>query len=321
MAEDYCFLIGAPKCGTSSLFNCLTLHPRVIGSQPKETFALLPNDHPLTDCRRYDGLAELERHFRSLQPGVETANECGPDVFLEGSTHNIYSESAAKNVADLRRTGTAVKVIAMLRNPARRVLSSFQFSQQNLAVIPASLTFADFVDHLLADRKHVLRSLITDPVSGPILANDLNNSDYARHLPRWFDAVGRENVRIEISEEWFSNVPEATRDIWNWLGLDEIDIADELFRRKNPTRPIGSLRLQRLARRLNDWLPSNSVKNWLKNAYFRAQGTIAVEPADHSQAIEKLSEFYQGSIENLEALVGRRLDVWTESDFSDRLRA
>jgi hypothetical protein len=61
---------GAPKCGTSSLFQWLADHPEVCGSRVKEIFYLMDRDHPLLKAEsnfHNHGLCGYESYFKKAQ--------------------------------------------------------------------------------------------------------------------------------------------------------------------------------------------------------------------------------------------------------------
>jgi hypothetical protein len=137
---NFLFLIGAPKCGTSSFFNHLVAHPSLLGTEPKETYALLEATHPLRDLQTLPGLDALvaECEARLVRLGTSAGDlEC--PTFVEATTHNLYSARAREALAEL---GDAARAVALLRQPSRRILSSFRYTQQNLARIPQHYTFA-----------------------------------------------------------------------------------------------------------------------------------------------------------------------------------
>jgi len=59
------FIVGAPKCGTSSLFDWLIQHPDVRGSSIKEPFFFTDTTHPLSRRPNFanDGLDAFETFF------------------------------------------------------------------------------------------------------------------------------------------------------------------------------------------------------------------------------------------------------------------
>lgn len=102
-------ILGAQKSGTTSLFNYLCQHPRVIGSIPKEIFYL---------CSHLErGDLWYRRHFplkKSLRRRGQITGEATPTT--------LYSAQAAEYAAKLVPNA---KLIVTLREPAARAVSHY----------------------------------------------------------------------------------------------------------------------------------------------------------------------------------------------------
>jgi hypothetical protein len=113
------FLIGAPKCGTTSLAEYLRGHPRICFSDPKEP-------HYFATDRPY------LRHFLTEEEYLRRAfSHCsGRHLAVgEGSTHYMLSRVA---VPEILRFAPAAKLIAMVRNPIELVQSLHHENLYNL---------------------------------------------------------------------------------------------------------------------------------------------------------------------------------------------
>lgn len=93
-----CFLLGFPKCGTTSLMTWLATSPDVCISLPKETYAFCPES----------GRPPLSFTFNSTKS----------KVFIEGTTLNIYSQTLLTAL-----TLKPCKCIIAIRHPADQVTS------------------------------------------------------------------------------------------------------------------------------------------------------------------------------------------------------
>ncbi len=103
------FMVGAPKCGTTALYEYLRPHPQIFLSEPKEPASLasdMPKLHYLGSCRDYDELF--------AQAGPQHA------IVGEGSTCYLYSETA---LARIRELNPRAKILIMLRNPIEAVVA------------------------------------------------------------------------------------------------------------------------------------------------------------------------------------------------------
>lgn len=103
-------VLGAQKAGTTSLFNYLCLHPKVIGSLPKEIFYFC--SHSEKDERWY------RRHFPKQSVVQKRGAICG-----EATPISLYHSHAAERAAAL---APQAKLIVVLREPAARAVSHYQ---------------------------------------------------------------------------------------------------------------------------------------------------------------------------------------------------
>lgn len=101
MIKPNTFLIGAPKCGTSSLAHWMRQHPQVFFSLPKEPWFF--NSDGLNRVTSYQ---DYEALFDDVSP------ECS--VVAEGSTRYLYSDVAVPNILDY---APGACFIVCLRNP------------------------------------------------------------------------------------------------------------------------------------------------------------------------------------------------------------
>ncbi len=103
MRRPNLFMIGGPKCGTTSFQEYLATHPRIFMSQPKEP-CYFDKDLPFPASPRND--AEYMRCFA----GASEAHT----IIGEASTNYLYSKVAVANILSFN---PAARFIVMLRNP------------------------------------------------------------------------------------------------------------------------------------------------------------------------------------------------------------
>ncbi|XZE55474.1 sulfotransferase domain-containing protein [Planctomycetaceae bacterium SH139] len=313
----YLFVIGAPKCGTSSFFGHLTAHPRLVGTKPKETYALLSDHHPLAADKAYANLEKLLASCEELAnqgPGQQGLRErdgglLSETIFVEATTHNFYSPEATRAVGSL---GAEARAVVMLRRPSRRILSSFRYTKQNLARIPRGFTFAEYVDCLLRRDSATIKQAIGHPASSAILANELVLSDYLQHLERWYDQVGRDQLKVIISEEYFANPKRHIRGLLDWLGVERQPEMDAgLPELKNPTRRVGLPAVQRIARAVNKHAPAGRISESIKAFYFRFQDYCATpDEEDYSASLARLDDYFASQVQTLECYLEKSLECW-----------
>lgn len=125
------FLIGAAKCGTTSVAGYLDQHPEVFVSKPKEPnfFSFEPNSKP-SCCGPVDEevLYELLLKYSVTSPeayaALYSAAE-GTPAIGEASVRYLYESQTAARIAEYSPTA---KLIVMLRDPVDRLHSHYHMN-------------------------------------------------------------------------------------------------------------------------------------------------------------------------------------------------
>ncbi|MDX6511900.1 MAG: hypothetical protein QOE36_1404 [Gaiellaceae bacterium] len=206
------FLIGAPRCGTTSLHVALGRHPDIFMSRPKEPF------------------------YFALEPGATNSvgisdRDAYVDLFRSAGDERVVGESSAFYLASLQAPARVAAVspdahiVAILRDPIER---------------------ADSYHRLLsshgAERRPILDALREDvarggpPPDGPRVFADIaallpeadsiyiEPSRYCAGLKRWLDLFG-DRVLILFYEDLAADPARALRRIYEHVGVDATDPA------------------------------------------------------------------------------------------------
>ncbi|MCP2728272.1 sulfotransferase family protein [Limnofasciculus baicalensis] len=103
MKKPNLFVVGAPKCGTTSMHNYLGQHPEIFMSSPKELHYFSRD----IDC--FTGKIKELYNYLQLFDSAGNAKYIG-----ESSPEYLYSEVASQQIKELC---SDAKIIIMLRNP------------------------------------------------------------------------------------------------------------------------------------------------------------------------------------------------------------
>jgi hypothetical protein len=255
-------IAGAPKCGTSSLFDWLVAHPQVCGSTVKEPFFLIDEGNPLRNynCNFHDhGLGAYASFFAHCR-----GNE---KVIAEATTHYIYQHTALDVLATLP---SRPRVVFVLRKPSERILSSFAFSKHNLGNVRADLSFAEFVRRASNEPEEPgLQAALGR--SAYVLVRDLQYSRYVDYLLAWRERLGEDRMRILLFESMRLDPKRVMEGFASWLGIDPSFYAGFDFTPRNKTVSVRSGKVQRLARAFAGNIPAGPVKDSLKRVYLVLQ--------------------------------------------------
>ena len=292
---------GAPKCGTTSIFRWLAMHPEIAGSEPKETFFLVDEESPFrlgrptVHDRGLDG-------YRDFWPKSAASR-----LRLEGTTHYLFQRTAREVLASLESEPV---LIFLLREPAERVLSSFRYTREMLARVDRSLDFASYVETVLEDPSRLAR-WVDDPRSLYSLQREVEFSRYAEHLERWLEVLPVERVKVYLLEVARSDRRGFMRRLAAELGIAPDFYDTARLRRENVTARLRSPRLQALVRRLTERVPRGPLTRRLYRGYLSLQ-RLAEKPMNEAdaEALARLRSFFVEPNRRLTELLGLDLTRW-----------
>jgi hypothetical protein len=209
------FIIGgAQKCGTTTLYDQLALHPRVVPAIVKEPGYFSWNFRK--------GAKWYRAHFPIVTGGRAARGDAGAEpVTGEASPSYLYAPFAFSR---MRAMLPETRLILMLRNPADRAYSSYQ---HQVRYKRESRSFAEAIagEKRMLDRE--LPRLLADPdYYSPDFRffGYLYMGNYADHLRECFRHFPREQVMVIQSEEFFSSNKEVFAKVLQFLDLDGIQL-------------------------------------------------------------------------------------------------
>ncbi|MBA2377600.1 MAG: sulfotransferase, partial [Rubrobacter sp.] len=206
------FIVGAPRCGTTFMYEYLSRHPQIFMSPAKEpqyfatdldSGSYLDSLTFLRDRNRYLSL------FEGAQPGQLTG---------EGSTWYLYSREAARNI---KAANAEARIIIMLRDPVEML-----YSLHGRRVYGGSEDLLNFGDALAAeeDRKRGLRMPARARNIQALFYRDVGR--YTEQVQRYLDTFGQEQVQVIIFEEFRADPATAYRETLEFLGVDPTVVPD-----------------------------------------------------------------------------------------------
>ena len=205
---DY-VVIGAQRCGTTSLWWYLVKHPNVARSLTKEVQYFSVNYHRGLPWYRSNFPSRPYRAvMERIRGGRLMSGEASPYYLF----HPLAPQRVAKVLPD-------TMLIAMLRDPVERAYSHYQL-QVRFGL--EELSFEDAIarePERLAGEEDRIRS---DP--GYVGLNHrrysyLARGHYAEQLARWFALFPRERVLVLQSEDFFARPDRVFAEVLRFLGL------------------------------------------------------------------------------------------------------
>lgn len=288
------FVVGAMKCGSASLHNYLEAHPDIFMCEPREPTYFLSDEslsvvYPelLSEpfSRDREEYLNLFAHGNGLKYSGESSTSYAKMPTTEGTAQRI-----AEFCPDAR-------IIFLARNPVKRTLSH-HWHRVRAARRDMSL----------------LRELKEYNLYHEIC-------DYVLQLEPYYQSFPAENIKIIISEELRMDKVGTMREVFTWLGLEDIqgEISQTMEDHVTPENikiVVGGKGVRIFTK---SWLwgkLSPRIPRFIKHLARRlVERQIDTRDSTPKEAISFLVEKYEMNIEEFEKLLGRNLDVWrTEND-------
>lgn len=199
------FIVGAPKSGTTSLYDYLSGHPDVFMSPIKEPIYFAPDMKAGFKHRfRY---GEDEAAYLALYDSARDERYAG-----EASTRYLASHEAPRLIHEF---DPAARIIVMLRNPV-----DFVYALHNERVSQQAEDVVDFEEALgLDDERREGRRL---PYGSNILGSVYrDNAMFGNQLGRWLATFPREQIHVIIFDDFARDTPGEFRRVLQFLGIDD----------------------------------------------------------------------------------------------------
>lgn len=298
MTRPEFFIVGAPRCGTTALYEYLRQHPQVFMPEHKEPQFFgddLTHLHERLSERDYVGL------FRGAQPG---------QLVGEASTWYLYSRSAAREIAEF---APSAQIIVMLRNPV-----DVMYSLHRELTFYGGETILDFEEALAAEPDR-MEGRRRGPSRRPEALYYRDAVRFPEQIERYFEAVGRERTKVIIYDDFAADVESAYADTLRFLGVDdsfrpEFGIVNESKRPRLPglqaviVRPPGPI--AKLIPTLRRLPLAHRIRERILLANSRSEQRQPME----SELRGRLTANLTPEIERLEALLGLDLSAWKQPD-------
>lgn len=293
------FVIGAPKCGTTSLCEYLRAHPRIGMSIPKEPHYFCTDFS--TRFRKIYTEQQYLRCFDHVRDGCAAAGE--------GSVWYLFSEAA---VANILRFAPDAKFIVMVRNPLDMV-----YSWHAQALYSRDETVAEFEIAWRLQSKRAYGEGVPRSTREPRCLQYWKVASLGEQLGRLYEQVTRDRVKVIVFDDFTNDTAKAYSDVLGFLGVPPDGRTD--FPRINENKAHRSTAVGHLLSRRPRALMRGVLG--LKEAVgIRRLGIIAAlttintrrglrRPLDAKFRAE-LSSAFQKDVEELSSLLQRDLSHW-----------
>jgi hypothetical protein len=273
-------IIGAMKCGTTSLHYYFNLHPEISMSHPKEIDFF-------SNTRNWQkGLQWYESHFKEVSK-----------IYGESSTNYTKFPTFSNVPERMRATVPSVKIIYLVRDPVERIISHYIDScASGLEKRPLKTALQDL------DNNHYL-----------------NCSKYFLQLEQFFQFFPESNISIVESSGLRNHRRDTLQSLFRFIGVDASfncpEFSQVLHKSRNKKRKNS---FGRILKRLLPLVPE-SLKNGIKallpsriKAYPECVTRSNIQrPYLDSRLKGQLVEHLSGDVQQLREYTGLRFSDWS----------
>ncbi len=296
MAKPNLFLVGAPKCGTTSLHAYLSQHPIIHMSDPKEPHHfgrdLVMTQPRILDRKQYEGLfdAGASLPYRG-----------------ESSVWYLYSKSAAQ---ELHEYNPDARILISLRDPVE-----LMYSLHGQYLRSINETIINFEEALRAetDRRNGKRIPRESHFPAGLLYRHV--VDYVPQINRFIRRFDRDQILIVLFEQLTINTHGTFRRILDFLDLPETGtVKFEIHNKAAVPRNMNFRRflkvhpkIQKIYGRLPEEL-RGGIGNAALRLFFKSHDRGVLSPDLRRVLVRELTP----EIDRLEELVEQDLSAWKQ---------
>lgn len=307
------FVIGAAKCGTTTLYDFLEQHPDVYMSPIKEphhfskdivmenfsdeykhylkTRNVNLSEYLQSDLSRKIWEWYISDYNQYLQLFKNVKNE---KAIGEISNGYLFSEVAAQ---EIYKKYPEAKIIMILRNPVERAYSHY------LANVRDGRTTLNFRDELIEDSKKTRKGWC---ISHSYVEMGL----YHDQVKRFMDVFPSSQIKIYLNDDLRINASSVGKDLFQFLAIN-LNSTIDYSKKQNEARLPKSAGIMKLItqtglkRKIFRALPIK-MQEKVKPLFFKEGKIPKISNDDRAWVLEK----YKSDITKTQNLIGRDLSGW-----------
>ena len=287
-------IVGAAKCGTTSLHNYLKQHPDIFMTEQKEPHFLINSEigkdrihKAVTDLDDYEDMFKTESVYK-----------------YKGESSVMYLAFPEYSIKNIKKYLDAdVKIIIMLRNPIERAFAGYL---HNLRYNPSeNLSFEEAFEKSEV-RYHKEIDMTPD-------TRYLHVGNYHSQVES-FISMFDDNVLVIMYDDYVSNINLCLSNVFNFLAIDEISVDTSkrhmvggwVFKNrflKNLVIPQNNFKSF-----IKSLIPNEKIRHDLKQKIMNI--STVKTPSISEEMHKKLTEYYRKDIYSLSKLLNKELNCW-----------
>ena len=287
-------IVGAAKCGTTSLHNYLKQHPDIFMSEHKEPHFLINSEigerrvhKAVTTLEMYEKMFETERGYR-----------------YKGESSVMYLAFPEFSINNIKKYLTPdVKIIIMLRNPIERAFAGYL---HNLRYNPSEDLSFEEAFNKSEERYHQVEDMTPD-------TRYLHVGRYTSQVESFMNTF-KNNVHVIIFDDYVNDIDVCLSNVFDFLEVARISIDTSkrhmvggwVFKNRflrNLVIPENNFKSL-----FKSFLPNKKAREVLKQKIMKI--STVDTPHLSVEMREKLIEYYRNDISDLSKLLNRELNHW-----------
>ena len=289
-------IVGAAKCGTTSLHHYLRQDPDIFMTEHKEPHFLINSE--IGETRIHRAVTCLNKYKKMFQ----TKEVCR----YKGESSVMYLAFPEFSIKNIRKhLSSDVKIIIMLRNPVERAFAGYL---HNLRYNPSEdLSFQEAIAKS-EERYHQNKDMSPD-------TRYLHVGNYASQVELFVNEF-KSNVHIIIYDDYVDNIDLCLLQIFDFLDIKQISIDTSekhmvggwVFRNKFlrnfliPENQVKSF--------FKKLIPNQKIRSMLKKKVINISSVNT--PSLTKETRNHLIDFYRFDVERLSKLLNRNFNHWLE---------
>lgn len=202
-------VIGAQRCGTTSLFRALSAHPQLV--RP-----LFHKGVNYFDINYYRGAGWYRSHFPLTEIARRRVARYSPPIAFEASGYYLYHPFALQRIAnDL----PGIRLVAMVRNPVERAFSAYKHEYARGFERESFERALELEDARLAGEIERMRDDASYESFSHRHHSYRHRGQYAEQLERAFALFPEERIHVIDSGAFFDQPAEEYRRLLTFLQL------------------------------------------------------------------------------------------------------
>jgi len=278
------FIVGAQRCGTTTLYHTLKKHPDIFMSPVKEPCFFI----------KQKTKKEWDEYLQLFQKSNKEK------IIGEASTiyfHNKKSPYLIKN-----KTPNA-KILIQLRSPVERTISAYKQNRKR------GKEKLNLKDALTEENKRIQKNFDNSFYY-------FHKSIYYPQVKKFFDVFGEKSVKITVFEEFIQNPQKILNEIASFLEIDPKKFIQEI-KKYNPGNQLGINCLNNFLTRKSffkkffKFILSTRIKKQIKEKiYWFPLSSKKIKVSFSEKEKKKLQKKFIPDIKKLENLIKKDLNCW-----------